>query len=277
MRLTLCVFLVLVALSFVAGQRQNCQYSNGATKYDFSSMYNNTQYTYTNTSKASTYYFNICGTAQICTQKANNVDSAACQMSGTSYFDCGHLKTATWQGLPNGVSGAQVTYKDGAACSKSIRQTSLILQCSQAQTTVVSAGEIQPCIYAITINSKLACPTTGTTSTTGVTTTGQTTSAGPTTTSGTTTGGTTSGGDNGHKGGIGGGWIFVIILLCSATVYIVAGIIINYKVRGLQGKELFPNVTFWSDTLPGLLKDGVLFIKGKITGTGGQTGSYQQI
>ncbi|GAM29167.1 hypothetical protein SAMD00019534_123430 [Acytostelium subglobosum LB1] len=163
MKLTICVLLVLIACPLLLDifQTVNSKMVNLYTTSHPCTTTTPSIPTPTHPKPAQYYYFNICGTAQICTQRANNIDSAACQMTGTNYFDCGHLKTATWRGLLNGVSGAQVTYKEGC-CSKSIRQTTLILQCSTRETTVVSAGEIQPCVYAITVNSKLACPTNGT-------------------------------------------------------------------------------------------------------------------
>jgi len=63
----------------------------------------------------------------------------------------------------------------------------------------------------------------------------------------------------GGAGGLSGGWIFVIILLCLVVVYIVAGIILNKFVRHQSGLDLIPNFEFWK-SLPGLVKDGVFFI-----------------
>jgi len=58
------------------------------------------------------------------------------------------------------------------------------------------------------------------------------------------------------------------------VVYLVAGVLFNKFKRGLTGVELVPNVTFWS-SIPGLVKDGVMFIVNKIRGLRG--GGYQSV
>jgi len=73
-------------------------------------------------------------------------------------------------------------------------------------------------------------------------------------------------------GGLSGGSIFLILLLVLAVVYLVAGVLFNKFKRQASGVELIPNVGFWT-SLPGLVKDGVLFIVHKFT----KRGSYQQV
>jgi len=61
-----------------------------------------------------------------------------------------------------------------------------------------------------------------------------------------------------NSGGIGGGWIFVIIVLVTTFVYCLGGIIFKSKRKGTSGTESIPNIDFWRG-LPGLVKDGVKF------------------
>jgi len=81
-----------------------------------------------------------------------------------------------------------------------------------------------------------------------------------------------SGGGGGGGGGLSGGSIILIILLVCGVVYLVAGVLFNKFKRQASGVELIPNVGFWT-SLPGLVKDGVLFIVHKFT----RRGSYQQV
>jgi len=71
-------------------------------------------------------------------------------------------------------------------------------------------------------------------------------------------------------GGISPGSILLIILVCLIAVYLVAGLIFNKFKIGLNGIELIPNVTFWT-SIPGLVKDGVMFIVNKVRNRGGYT------
>ncbi|GAM27917.1 hypothetical protein SAMD00019534_110930 [Acytostelium subglobosum LB1] len=69
------------------------------------------------------------------------------------------------------------------------------------------------------------------------------------------------------KPGIGGGWIFIIIVCSASVVYIVAGLIFNVKQRGMPlNAQAMPNHDGWVE-FGNLIKDGALFIKSKVTGT----------
>jgi len=70
-----------------------------------------------------------------------------------------------------------------------------------------------------------------------------------------------------------GGSIILILLLCLMIVYIAAGITYNKVRKQAAGLELIPNVEFWT-SLPGLVKDGVMFIVNKTCRRGG---GYQQV
>ncbi|KYQ94493.1 hypothetical protein DLAC_04798 [Tieghemostelium lacteum] len=280
--LAICIFDSISA----QGSLGQCKYNN----IDFSRMAANNQslkeYSFTQT--GTTYIWNVCTVAPSCTQGTGGVAGAvSCQRSGTTLRSTGLLNSGQFAKL-TGKPGGQITYGKGLVCNsnKQPRTTIVEMTCTPGQPTkILSVDEKAPtgsCIYEVKMSGNGACPS-------------QTTSAGP---ASTTSGGNTDGGNNDSgntdgtdsqsgsqnqgstddkkkKGGIGGGWIFIILLICATVVYIGAGMIINAKVRHLHGKEMFPNHQFWTDTFPGLIKDGVLFIKGKITGSG--TSGYQQV
>jgi len=81
--------------------------------------------------------------------------------------------------------------------------------------------------------------------------------------------------DNGDVDGLSPGSIFLIIFFVSAVVYIIAGFIVNWKVRGASpGVDAIPNVEFWKQ-VPGLFVDGLVFTKNKVAGLFGR--GYNQL
>jgi len=83
-----------------------------------------------------------------------------------------------------------------------------------------------------------------------------------------------NGGNSGGKGGIAGGWIFIIILIGVMFLYLIIGVAVKKFVFHSNGIELIPNVTFWM-ALPGLVKDGNLFVVRKALGLCGR--GYTQV
>jgi len=71
-------------------------------------------------------------------------------------------------------------------------------------------------------------------------------------------------------GGLSGGSIMMIIILVVVVVYLTAGIAYQKLKNHAEGLDLIPNKDFWT-SLPGLVKDGVMFIVNKIRGTSGNT------
>jgi len=65
-------------------------------------------------------------------------------------------------------------------------------------------------------------------------------------------------------GGFDIGWIFVILVVSLAFIYLVVGSIFNWRTKGASGIQMIPNHEFWME-LPGLLKDGFSFLLQKIT------------
>ncbi|KYQ94494.1 hypothetical protein DLAC_04799 [Tieghemostelium lacteum] len=211
---------------------------------------------YSSTQGQTQYVWNVCATSPTCVAKAI-AGSASCQLSSGQWRNTGLLNTGVFSAL-EGVVGAQITYGGGPICNgnKQARTTKVEMTCAEGQPTkIVGADESSTaCIYEVKLSGNAAC----------------------------------GGGDNSGSGGknsssdkkkpsIGGGWVFIIILVCGSVLYVAAGSIVNAKVRHLHGKEIFPNYHFWADTFPGLLKDGVLFIKSKVTGTSASSAGYQQV
>jgi len=73
-------------------------------------------------------------------------------------------------------------------------------------------------------------------------------------------------------GGLSPGSIMLIIIASLLVIYLVAGILFNKFKRQLGGIEMIPNVEFWI-SIPGLVKDGVMFLINKIT----KRGQYSQM
>jgi len=70
----------------------------------------------------------------------------------------------------------------------------------------------------------------------------------------------------GKAKGLSGGSILLIILLVLIVVYIIGGFVFNVKYKGMPfNKEAFPHLEFWG-SIPGLVKDGVVFTVSKIRG-----------
>lgn len=61
------------------------------------------------------------------------------------------------------------------------------------------------------------------------------------------------------KSGLSTGSILLILFFVFLILYLVGGIIYKKIVNGAQGKELIPNIEFWT-SLPGLVLDGCAFV-----------------
>ena len=87
-------------------------------------------------------------------------------------------------------------------------------------------------------------------------------------TSGGSSGGSSGGGGGGaakKKKGLSIGSILLICALCLTVTYCAAGMAFNFQVKGQRGIDIIPQRSFWI-SVPGLIKDGVLFVYSKITG-----------
>jgi len=71
------------------------------------------------------------------------------------------------------------------------------------------------------------------------------------------------------------GSILLIIALCVVVIYLVAGLSVNVGYYKRSGVEMVPQLPFWI-LLPGLIKDGGLFIVNSVR-RGGQRASYDKV
>lgn len=228
------------------------------------------------------YYYNFCENVP-----TNIQQGVTCPNAGNAYqiqlttnpVTCtliGNMATGTVFELPNGA-GLEVNMTNEQCCkcvnNAVTRTVVMTINCGQNQNInnfAVTEPANPKCQYISSITHPNACPSAATG--------GVTTGAGTLTGGGTSSGGpTTGGGDNGkpHKGGLSGGSIFLIVFFVAAVVYLVAGFIVNWKVRGASpGTDAIPNVELWRQ-VPGLVVDGIIFTKNKIMGLFG--GGYSQL
>ncbi|KAK6165703.1 hypothetical protein SNE40_022581 [Patella caerulea] len=167
------------------------------------------------------------------TEKAetNCVNVAACQIQKggdkTRYFALGDQNSAVFQ--INDKKNLEVTYTSKP--DPTLPRIAIVeLVCDESQEgTLTATGESGPASgkYLMSLTSKYACakkPEPGSSSTT-----------------------------------LTVGSIVLIVFLVLVIVYVIVGVSVNKFARHATGKEVVPNYTFWT-ALPGLIKDGVLFI-----------------
>jgi hypothetical protein len=172
-----------------------------------------------------TFFYNPCKAVD---QGEGTCDgeTAVCQIDASNKTNsCGSLKDVKFTVLDENT--VNVTYTGGFYH----RETNVVLICDKTASlpNFEFREEDPPSHYHFSLTSRYCCP-----------------------------------GAKGKKGSstLSGGSIFLIALASLLVVYIVAGILFQKYSRGAQGKELIPNHALWF-TLPGLIKDGVLFVFGK--------------
>lgn len=210
-------------------------------------------------------YVNICGDSS---QVGCGSPTPACQNDGaTNYFSLGKL--STWTAGPYydpaaGQGGAKqygagivVHVGNGDSCSNGVlRNAFFFLHCDpnqQGRISTMSVTEVDPnsgtkspCTYWFdVIPSALFCP-----------------------------GGGGGGGVPGAPPPFDYGWVFVIIVLCGLFLYFVIGIIILKFALHKEGREIVPQVDFWT-ALPLLVWDGMKYAFCCVPCRGG--GSYTEV
>lgn len=79
---------------------------------------------------------------------------------------------------------------------------------------------------------------------------------------------------SGGSSGLGGGSILLIIFFSLLFVYLIVGALIMKFVKKAEGKEVIPNIGFWT-AVPSHIKGGIMFTFAKITRR--QTPTYDSI
>jgi len=190
------------------------------------------------------YNVTVCGNQPMGCNNANCAGpntAGICQTwsdgSGSHARCCGRFDGSATVVALTGKRGVVITYDNGDACGSCLpagpRSTILTILCGGSgvwsPVTVTGGAPNIPAIIYINGTSGTLC---------------------------------------GGSGSLSGGWIFIIILLCLGFVYLIGGIIFNAAIRKQSGKEMIPNITFWSD-MPGLIADGGRFIGNKVRGKSG--------
>lgn len=256
--------LLLVALVLVGTCHASCPVAIGGKSYNlnFGTIQGSEGTSFS-------YYYNFCENVA-----ANAYPGVTCTNLGNAYqiqlttnpVACtliGNMATGNFAELPNG-GGLQINMTNNACCkcvNNAVARTVVMnIQCADKANInqfAVTEPANPKCQYISTIAHPNACP--------GAATAGSSTG----------TGGSTSGGGKHGKGGLSGGSIFLIAFFVSAVVYLVAGFIVNWKVRGASpGVDAVPNIELWRQ-VPGLVVDGIVFTKNKVMGLFG--GGYNQL
>jgi len=175
------------------------------------------------------YTLNLCkGVGFTCDRCL--LDSGYCQQSldKRNTYCVGASSTVSFVGK-NGGAGVEAFFVSPPGTDGLVRKGKVIISCNPAASTPVKLDIHNPTnvnSYEITFESVAACPAKA-------------------------------------LGGLSGGSVFLIIVLCATVVYLIGGVIFLGAVKGQRGKDMIPNLDFWS-MVPGLVKDGVLFTIDKI-------------
>jgi len=228
----------LCVVCFAAVSEQACPTSfNGM---DLSGLTTTTEYTGTDSNNF-VFHWNFCatpteGNSGLCRSWAG---ASIVQIAQGGCTPLGYLDSQAITETSDGVQIYYINNKDSQCPGGYFRTTYHKIKCdSSTAYSLDSITEPSTCVYNINARSKYVC-----------------------------------GGSKSGAGGLSGGWIFVIILLCSATAYLLVGAVVKWKVMGASpGVDLIPNLDFWSYFLS-LVKDGVLFVKNGFS----KTGSYSSL
>lgn len=240
---------------------------------DLSNLNSNTDIT--GSDSTFNYYMNMCGVVNNAECIAAKPGAMVCQnvipgqgsgLYALAYFQVSGTLGGTWSYLNGAASnGAQVVYQngDGDCYNFNTGQTeqrvlTMQFKCQDKADAALafSTSSNDPCQYSLVYGTPYACPGAG---------------------------GGGGGGSSSDSSGLSGGWVFIIILLVGAFVYILGGCIYKAKQLGAVGMERMPNIEFWRE-VPGLVKDGCRFTSRKISdlvrgrsSSGGTSGGYQDI
>lgn len=173
------------------------------------------------------FSWNPCGSFSLTGTACNDV--AAClKVQGGKIAFYGIAKQETAECVLSKNGDCALKYTGKAFNRKSV--FSVELQCNkelEGQVDPVNANNITN-TYETVLHSKYACPSAVTPS------------------------------RSDDSAGLSKGSIVVIAFSCLLVIYIACGILVNKYARHKEGKEVFPNYSFWAD-FPFLIKDGCVF------------------
>ncbi|CAH1792527.1 unnamed protein product, partial [Owenia fusiformis] len=187
--------------------------------------------------------------------RAECTDVAVCQYTSTAeYYPLGTQTSAKFENDP--TDGLRITYSQTYLGVE--RTTYVQLLCDPSATTASMdvKGEPTPTNFKMSLTSASCCP-----------------SGGPPPVTPGPSGGSivvtvvTS---------ISVGTILLIILAVALPLYLAGGMVFKRQRMGAQGVEMVPNIEFWK-SIPGLAKDGTLFVVGSIRSKVGGQRNYENI
>jgi len=240
----LCICVPSYALPF------SCRWSApDGTTYDLSSLHK-TSGDYTGSDGVWEYTLNFCGVSHAgtgCTDR----EAGMCQldrqtkMVSQAFGFYGQAPQPEFRLLDsaNPKGGVILEFTNGDKCGGMVPKTRVVTLRVSCAGTTDSTFQVNPdtgqCSYTIPFQATAGCPISGD-----------------------------------DKSGLSGGSVFLIIALVSVTVYIGVGCLYKAKRLGTTGVESCPHIAFWKE-IPGLVMDGLRFVKGKICGP--KTEAFQQL
>jgi len=239
--------LVLLYLRFVYAQTGGCTYSYNGDDYDLSSLSNSgSDYKIQMTPASTISLVNVCRpvVSTLCKACCGS-DVAGCQQwdpsSQNGQASMGAYSSATFMTLQHGTSGAKgVTLQYVSGLNARTYEIDFICDSGAGTGSPIFENENPTKHYNFQWTTSAACPT-----------------------------------NSNSSGGIDGGGIFLIILLCVTIVYCAGGVVFNKFYRKQETTiELVPQWGFWS-SIPGLTKDGVMFLVNKVRGK--SAGTYERM
>ena len=172
------------------------------------------------------YAINICGSSHDCP------GHAVCQETITGdRYGCGKYTAQQVEADPSAEPGKGiiVKYTKGVACNAGPeRSTTIYMKCDKdAEDAILDQVQEGDCAYSLNIMTKWACGT--------------------------------EGGSSGGSADV-AAIVILVLVVCARPVYFAVGAVYQWKVKGAkEPKEFVVNGEFWF-ALPGLVKDGCLFI-----------------
>jgi len=221
------IFILILLMNTILNEAQTpCSItdSNSGFTYDFGALKNNS---YEISTTGLTFHLTPC---------AINLESKQppCQQqSPVVYFDnvrCWYCATLeTQQFSITNDSKILLAYSRGelgGGCSTP-RQVNIIFECDPSDRGLYQVKVDTPvkCTHSLYWKSKYACGINNNTPNNGLT---------------------------------GGSWFLITIFAIVLPVYLIGGILYNYKIKGSTGWEVLPNIQFWI-MLPLLVRDGCKF------------------
>merc|ERR550534_2446564 len=200
----------------------NCHFTYNGKYYDLSQLKIPIETTDGKVSMAICGDWADRGTGIMCDPAMINQFLAATKDTGCNSYLAKWDPSVTAAALSTGGSddGFSLKFDNGAYCDivQKNREVTIDFACADTDEANMKLSEPTTCVYEILYKTTHACATTPRPS-----------------------GGKTK------SGGLSGGWIFIIILLCLTFVYCVGGMAYNYKYDdSKEGMDLIPQRTMWT-------------------------------